>query len=111
MRGKSNFQVTKEVYTAFQQCSGDYNPLHNDEELAKRKGFPERVMYGNILNAFASALVASICQLKISSSFAGHTIQAPVFMGDKLEAEVKVDGIYESVNASASSSRSRMPRD
>ena len=74
--------------------------MHNDEELAKRKGFPERVMYGNILNAFASALVGEHLPVKdIIIHSQDIQYKRPVFMGDKLEAEVKVDGIYESVNA------------
>jgi 3-hydroxybutyryl-CoA dehydratase len=46
------FVVTQEVYKAFQICSGDMNPLHTDLEFAKSKGFPECVMYGNIINAY-----------------------------------------------------------
>ena len=77
--------------------------MHNDEELAKRKGFPERVMYGNILNAFASALVGEHLPVKdIIIHSQDIQYKRPVFMGDKLEAEVKVDGIYESVNAVSS---------
>lgn len=60
---KRSFIVSLAVYTAFQQCSGDYNPLHTDEEFARGKGFPERVMYGNILNAFVSMLIGeSLCK-------------------------------------------------
>ena len=55
-------------------------------------------MYGNILNAFASALVGEHLPVKdIIIHSQDIQYKRPVFMGDKLEAEVKVDGI--SVNA------------
>ena len=57
-------------------------------------------MYGNILNAFVSALVGEHLPVKdIIIHSQDIQYKRPVFMGDKLEAEVKVDGIYESVNA------------
>ena len=31
------YQVTPEIYQAFQLCSQDMNPLHTDEAFAKRK--------------------------------------------------------------------------
>lgn len=96
---KKTFQVTQKVYTAFQQCSGDFNPLHNDEEFARSKGFPERVMYGNILNAFVSTLIGECLPVK-NVIIHSQDIQYknPVFMDDRLEAELKVDGVYESVS-------------
>lgn len=72
---KRSFIVSPAVYTAFQQCSGDYNPLHTDEEFAKGKGFPERVMYGNILNAFVSTLIGECLPMKeCNYSFSRYSI-------------------------------------
>ena len=51
------YHVTPDVYFGFQRISSDFNPLHTDEAFAKSKGFPGRVMYGNILNAFVSHFV------------------------------------------------------
>ena len=51
------FTITESVYAAFQQCSGDMNPLHVDGAYATSKGFSGRVMYGNILNSFVSYFV------------------------------------------------------
>lgn len=30
-----SFEVTEDIYRAFQKCSSDMNPLHTDEEFAK----------------------------------------------------------------------------
>lgn len=51
------YQVNSNIYFAFQCLSSDYNPLHTDELFAQSKGFPSRVMYGNILNGFVSHFV------------------------------------------------------
>lgn len=96
---KRSFTVTQDVYTAFQQCSGDYNPLHTDEEFAKSKGFPQRVMYGNILNAFVSTLIGECLPTKNVIIHTQDTqFKNPVFLNDTLEAELKIDEIFESIN-------------
>lgn len=96
---KRSFTVNQAVYTAFQQCSGDFNPLHTDEEFAKSKGFPQRVMYGNILNAFISTLIGECLP---TQNVIIHTqdiqFKNPVFLNDTLDAELKVDEIFESIN-------------
>ena len=96
---KRSFIVSLAVYTAFQQCSGDYNPLHTDEEFARGKGFPERVMYGNILNAFVSMLIGECLPTK-NVIIHSQDIQykKPVYLNDVLWAELSVEGVHESVN-------------
>ena len=41
----------------FSKISGDFNPLHTNEEFAKSKGFAGRVAHGNILNLMISSMV------------------------------------------------------
>ena len=96
---KRSFTVSPAVYTAFQQCSGDYNPLHTDEEFARGKGFPEKVMYGNILNAFVSMLIGECLPTK-NVIIHSQDIQykKPVYLNDVLWAELSVEGVHESVN-------------
>lgn len=95
---KRSFEVTPPVYEAFQKCSGDYNPLHTDAEFARGKGFPDRVMYGNILNAFVSALVGEYLPVKdviIQSQSIQYRL--PVFMNDTLQAEMKPYEYFEDI--------------
>lgn len=95
---KRPFTVTPEVYKAFQQCSGDFNPLHTSEEFAKSKGFPECVMYGNILNAFVSTLIGECLPTKnVIIHSQDIQFKKPVFLHDILMAELKVENIHESV--------------
>lgn len=97
---KRQFVVTQDVYVAFQKCSGDMNPLHTDDSFAKEKGFPERVMYGNIINAFVSTLIG-MCLPTPDVIIHSQEIQYknPVFMNDVLTAEMKMNDVFESVNA------------
>lgn len=93
------FVVSQKVYEAFQQCSGDFNPLHTDIEFAKEKGFKECVMYGNILNAFVSTLIGEYLPTKdVMINSQDITYRQPVFLNDELDAELAVEKIYESVN-------------
>jgi len=92
------FLVTESIYKSFQECSGDMNPLHTDVTFALNKGFRERVMYGNILNAFVSYFVGECLPTQdviIHSQDIAY--KKPVYMNDRLHLEAKIDGIYESV--------------
>lgn len=42
---------------AFAALSGDFNPLHVDDDYARSQGFPSRVAHGFLLGAKVSALV------------------------------------------------------
>ncbi len=94
------FIVTPEVYHHFQMCSGDYNPLHTDAAFAKDKGFADRVMYGNILNAFISCFVGEKLPTKdVIIHSQEIAFKNPIYMNDVLDFEAKVSGVFESVHA------------
>ena len=93
------FVVTQEVYDAFQKCSSDRNPLHTDQEFARSKGFPECVMYGNILNGFVSYFIGMLLpspEVIIHSQDIAY--KNPVFMGDELDFTAKAEDISDAVN-------------
>lgn len=97
---KHQFVVSDEVYDAFQKCSGDFNPLHTDEGFAKSKGFPECVMYGNILNGFVSNFIGMLLptqEVIIHSQEIAY--RNPVFKHDVLDFCAKVSDISEAVQA------------
>lgn len=94
------FTVTQDVYEHFQKCSNDMNPLHTNEHFAKSLGFMDKVMYGNILNAFVSFFIGELLPTK---SVIIHSqeiaFKNPVYLNEKLEFEAIVSGIYKAVNA------------
>ena len=92
------YQVTPEVYHAFQSCSGDFNPLHTDVAFAQSKGFSGCVMYGNILNAFISHFVGMLLptsEVMIQSQ--DISFHKPVFLNDQISLEAMVDTVSEAV--------------
>lgn len=93
------FHVTQEVYDSFQVCSQDRNPLHTNDAFARSKGFSDRVMYGNILNAFVSFFIGECLEIKdVMIQSQSINFKKPVFMNDTLVFNAKVDGVYDSVN-------------
>ena len=93
------YQVTQEVYNSFQQCSGDYNPLHTDPAFAGSKGFASVVMYGNILNAFVSHFVGMLLPVReVMIQSQDICYQKPVYLNDEIILESSIDTISEAVN-------------
>ncbi len=52
-----DFSVTSTDMTNFAALSGDYNPLHTDDDFARGKGFQGRVVYAGILVSKVSQLI------------------------------------------------------
>ena len=94
-----SFVVSEEIYKSFQQCSGDLNPLHIDEDFAKAKGFNSRVMYGNILNAFVSyAIGMELPTPDVMLQLQDIQYKKPVYLNDKLTMNLKTEEIHEAVH-------------
>lgn len=93
------FVVTQTVYDGFQQCSGDFNPLHTNRDFATSKGFPQCVMYGNILNGFVSYFIGMLLpSQEVIIHSQDIVFKNPVFLNDELDFTAKVDDISEVVN-------------
>ena len=77
---------------AFGHLSGDLNPLHMDEEFARRTPFKRRVVHGML----TGALVSTTHTMLTGPGFAyvGQELRfmGPVFIGDTLNVEVTVVG-------------------
>ena len=75
----------------FLDISNDINPLHVDSNYAKKKGFPNRVVYGLLTSSFYSTLVGVHLPGKYNL-LQGIDIQffKPVYVGDALKVSGKV---------------------
>lgn len=84
--------VTAGDVDAFGRLCGDLNPLHMDEEFARRTPFRQRVVHG----LFTGALVSTTHTQLTGPGFAyvGQELKflGPAFIGDKLNVEVTVVG-------------------
>jgi acyl dehydratase len=78
----------------FTEISGDLNPLHYDEEIARATRFGEIVVQGGITSAILNAVVAEDLPgpgtvfLQVNWSF-----KAPVRPGDTITGEVEVSKV------------------
>lgn len=48
--------ITQKMMDDFLAITGDVNPLHNDEDFAREKGHPSKVVYGMLTSSFLSTL-------------------------------------------------------
>lgn len=97
---KETFTISQEVYDGFISTFGDKNPLHTSAEYAKEKGYSDKVMQGNILNGFLSYFIGMSLPIKnvvIHSQDIAY--KAPVYLGDILSFEAKIEDVHESVAA------------
>lgn len=49
-------KVTTDMMDSFCEISGDVNPLHKDDDFARGKGYPGRVVYGMLTSSMYSCL-------------------------------------------------------
>ena len=94
------YTITPEIYYSFQRVSNDFNPLHTDKYFAESVGFPDRVMYGNILNAFVSHFVGMLLPTRsVIIQTQEIDFHKPVFMNDLITLDSSIDTISEAANA------------
>ena len=75
----------------FTEITGDRNPLHYDEDLAKQSRFGELIVQGGVTSGLLNAVVAE--DLPGPGSVFLHvdwSFTAPVRPGDEITAEVEV---------------------
>jgi 3-hydroxybutyryl-CoA dehydratase len=88
--------VTDEVIRKFADVSGDYNPIHLDEEFAKTTRFGRRIAHGMLSGAFISAVLGyEFKERKIVYLSQTMKFTAPVFIGDTVTATGTVTNIRE----------------
>src|SRR3990172_401500 len=86
--------ITEADVTLFAGLSGDYNPLHTDEEFAKQTPFGRRIAHGLLGLSMAVGLASrlglfdgtGIGFLGLEWSFVG-----PIFLGDTIRARFAVE--------------------
>lgn len=95
-RSERTREVSSDDIEAFTAISGDRNPLHYDEALAKRTPFGGIIVQGGITSAILNAVVAENLPgpgtvfLQVNWSF-----KAPVRPGDKITGAVEVTKVRE----------------
>jgi acyl dehydratase len=88
-------KVTDDTVRKFADLSGDYNPIHVDEEFAKTTRFGRRIAHGMISGALISRVLAE--QLGAGGIYLSQYIKFtnPVFIDDSITVVLKVLSIRE----------------
>ena len=89
-------QITDEVVRKFAELSGDFNPIHLDEEFAQTTRFNRRIAHGMI----SAALISAVLGTKLTERrivYLSQTLKfvAPVFVDDTVTATATVTKIRE----------------
>jgi 3-hydroxybutyryl-CoA dehydratase len=89
-------EVTDELIRQFADVSGDYNPLHLDEEFAKTTRFGKRIAHGMLTSSFISAVLGYKLNVR-KIVYLGQTLKFkhPTYIGDKVTARATVKKIRE----------------
>jgi len=89
-------QITDAVVRAFAELSGDYNPIHLDEEFAAKTRFGRRIAHGMISGALISAVLGNEFRTR-KIVYLSQTMKfvAPVFLDDTITATGTVAKIRE----------------
>lgn len=89
-------EVTDELVRKFADVSGDYNPLHLDDEFAANTRFGKRIAHGMLSGAFISAVLGyELSDRKIVYLSQTLKFTKPVFIGDTVTATATVTSIRE----------------
>ena len=86
--------LSKAELEGFAAVSGDFNPIHLDEEFAKTTRFGKRIAHGMLSGAFISAVLGyELSERKILYLSQTMKFTAPVFIGDTVTSTATVTNI------------------
>lgn len=94
MSAELQAEITHERIMAFAEASGDFNPLHVDEDFARASAYRGRVAHGLLSASFVSAVVGTMLPGP-GAIYLGQTLSfhKPVRIGDVVTARVTVQSI------------------
>jgi len=89
-------QVTDKMVRQFAEMSGDFNPIHLDDEYAKKTRFGRRIAHGMICGALISRALAM--ELGPGGIYLSQNLKflQPVFIDDTIIIELHVASLRES---------------
>ena len=88
--------LTSDHVKMFAELTGDYNPLHFDEEFTAKTKFGKLVVQGGLITGILNALVGMDIPGP-GTVFMSQELKfiAPVYIGDTITGEVEVLGTHD----------------
>lgn len=79
-------KISDNLVDDFSKISGDFNPLHLDEQFASQTSFGKRIVHGMLLASFFSRLVGMKIPGKNGAYFSQSlNFRKPGFIGDSIK--------------------------
>ena len=96
MSATTSMTITGEQIDTFAKITGDFNPIHVDEEAAKAAGFPGRIAHG----ALSASLISAVLGNDLPGPGAVFVelnlrFRRPALIGDEVTAIATVQEINE----------------
>jgi acyl dehydratase len=92
--------VTQALMEQFSQLSGDYHPVHRDDEYARSVGFRGPIVFGNLMGAMVSRLVGMELPARdVLIARQALEFREAAYVGDELVLEAKVAKVHEAVQS------------
>jgi acyl dehydratase len=97
----------------FSAVSGDFDPIHVNEDYARKTAFGRRIAHGGLVMGLLSTTASMISRRAVERGLKGVSVSLgydkirflhPVFIGDTLSARYRI----EEIDAEAGRSRSRV---
>lgn len=91
MSHETHHVITEKDIELFAEVSGDRNPLHMDEEFAKKTSFGQRIAHGALTASYISGILGNNLPGP-GSIFTGLSMRfrRPVFIGSEVLVRVEV---------------------
>ncbi|AZZ37721.1 protein dehydratase [Bdellovibrio sp. qaytius] len=86
--------ITDKMVRQFAEMSGDFNPIHLDDEYAATTIFKKRIAHGMILGAIISRCLNTT--IGTGGIYRGQTLtfKAPVFIDDEITFELTITQLH-----------------
>jgi acyl dehydratase len=86
--------ISDQLVRSFAELSGDFNPIHLDEDFAAKTRFGRRIAHGMISGALISSVLGNeFAERKIVYLSQTMRFVAPVFVGDTITVRATVASI------------------
>jgi 3-hydroxybutyryl-CoA dehydratase len=91
MRVSKKFLITEDIIKEYSKISQDMNPVHLDDEYAKKSIFKKRIAHGMLLGGFISSVIANDYPGE-GSIYLQQTLNFinPCYIGDEIEVIIEL---------------------
>ncbi|AGH94913.1 MaoC family dehydratase [Pseudobdellovibrio exovorus] len=95
-KAQETVKITDKMVRQFAELSGDFNPIHLDDEYAQSTRFKRRIAHGMILGALVSRLLTE--KIGTGGIYLAQSLKFsnPVFIDDDITFEFEVIKLHKS---------------